>query len=174
MSESRDTDIDATSDEDLFEEARDRMAMSLDADSHNRDMSKEAMLFREGENHWDSDYVSSASQESPELVINLTDTLVGRVVNSISDLDTRGRAHPIADGATEEVADVINGLGRHVEYRSDAPVAYDNATDTAVSGGWGWFRLLAEWAAQDSFDKEIRILAPSCRPLRICAGASSP
>jgi hypothetical protein len=153
----RDPDLDAIADEDVFEEARDRMSMSLEADSHNREAAKDAMLFREGENHWDSDYVTSASQENPELVINLTDTLVGRVVNSIADLETRGKCHPIADGADTERADVINGLGRHVEYRSDAPVAYDNATDNAVSGGWGWFRLLAEWASQNSFDKEIRI-----------------
>ena len=89
----------------------------------------------------------------------MTDTLVGRVVNSIADLETRGKCHPVGDGADTEQADVINGLGRHVEYRSDAPVAYDNATDSAVSAGWGWFRLLGEWAAPDSFDKEIRIAA---------------
>ena len=64
--------------------------MSLAADNHNREAAKADMLFREGENHWDSDYVSSATQEKPELVINFTDTLVGRVVNSIADLDTRG------------------------------------------------------------------------------------
>jgi Phage P22-like portal protein len=157
MSEVRDTDVDAVTAEEIFTEAKDRMSMSLEADSHNREAAKDAMLFREGENHWDSDYVTSASQENPELVINLTDTLVGRVVNSIADLETRGKCHPIADGADTERADVINGLGRHVEYRSDAPVAYDNATDNAVSGGWGWWRLLGEWAAQNSFDKEIRI-----------------
>ena len=38
-------------------------------------------------------------------------------------------------------------------------MAYDNATDTAVGSGWGWWRLLGEWASQDSFDKEIRIAA---------------
>jgi hypothetical protein len=153
----RDTDFDAISEKDIFSEAKDRLEMSLEADSHNRQNAKEDMLFREGENHWDNDYVTTESQRSPELVINFTDTLIGRVVNSIADLETRGQCHPVADGADTERADVINGLGRHVEYRSDAPVAYDNATDSAVSAGWGWFRLLGEWAAQDSFDKEIRI-----------------
>jgi hypothetical protein len=156
MSE-RDPDFDAISNEEIYIEARDRLKMSIEADSHNRKLAKDDLLFREGENHWDNNYVTTASQESPELVINFTDTLVGRVVNSIADLETRGKCHPVADGADTERADVINGLGRHVEYRSDAPVAYDNATDTAVSAGWGWWRLLGEWAAQDSFDKEIRI-----------------
>jgi Phage P22-like portal protein/LAGLIDADG-like domain len=154
---SLDPDFDAIKNDDVFLEAQERMKLSLDGDVHNREKAKAAMLFREGENHWDNDYVTSASQQTPELVINLTDTLAGRVVNSIADLETRGKCHPVADGADTERADVINGLGRHVEYRSDAPVAYDNGTDNAVTGGWGWWRLLGEWAAQDSFDKEIRI-----------------
>lgn len=154
---SLDPDFDAIKDEDVFLEAKERMDISIAADTHNRERAKNAMLFREGENHWDNDYVGSVSTQTPELVINLSDTLVGRVVNSIADLETRGKCHPVADGADTERADVINGLGRHVEYRSDAPVAYDNGTDNAVTGGWGWWRLLGEWAAQDSFDKEIRI-----------------
>lgn len=154
---SLDPDFDAIKDEDVFLEAKERMDISIAADTHNRERAKNAMLFREGENHWDNDYVGSVSTQTPELVINLSDTLVGRVVNSIADLETRGKCHPVADGADTERADVINGLGRHVEYRSDAPVAYDNGTDNAVTGGWGWWRLLGEWASQDSFDKEIRI-----------------
>lgn len=153
----REDDVDATTNEGIFEEAKERLQIANDADSHNRQLAKEDLLFREGENHWDNNYVTSESQQSPELVINFTDTLVGRVVNSIADLETRGKCHPVADGADTERADVINGLGRHVEYRSDASVAYDIATDAAVSAGWGWWRLLGEWAAQDSFDKEIRI-----------------
>ena len=166
MSESRDPDFEAIKDEDIWIEARDRLNISIEDDGDNRRLAKEDLLFREGENHWDNNYVTSETQQSPELVINFTDTLVGRVVNSIAELETRGKCHPIADGADTERADVINGLGRHVEYRSSASVAYDNATDCAVSMGWGWFRLLAEWAAQDSFDKEIRI-APIMDPFTV-------
>lgn len=157
MSE-RDADFDAISEAEIYAEARDRLKISLDADSHNRKLGKEDLLFREGENHWDSKVVTTASQESPELVINFTDTLVNRVVNSIADLETRGKCHPVADGADSDQADVINGLGRHVEARSDAQIAYDVATDSAVTIGWGWSRMLAEYASPDSFDKEIRIV----------------
>src|ERR1700743_1567541 len=136
MSE-RDPDFDAISEEDIFNEAADRRKMSLDFNSDNRKMAKADLLFREGENHWDNNFVPSASIEQPELVINFTDTLVTRVVNSISDLETRGKAHPIAEGADEELAETINGLGRHVEARSDAQVADDTATDTAAPVGWG-------------------------------------
>jgi hypothetical protein len=157
MSE-RDPDLDAIKESDIFEEAKDRLRISIDADSGNRSLAKEDLLFREGMNHWDNNFVTTESQASPELVINFTDTLVNRVVNNIADLDTRGKCHPIADGADSEVADVITGIGRHIEYRSDAQVAYDIATDAAVTFGWGWARLVAEYASPKSFDKELRIL----------------
>lgn len=157
MSETRDPDFDALSEKAIYEEAKDRLAMAIEAEAPNFKRAKEALLFGEGENHWNEQVVNSASQDSPELVMNFTDTLVGRVVNSIADLETRGKCHPVGDGADTETADVINGLGRHIEYRSDAQVAYDTGTDYGVRAGWGWWRLLTEFAAPNSFDKEIRI-----------------
>jgi hypothetical protein len=38
-----------------------------------------------------------------------------------------------------EKADIINGIGRHIEYRSEASVAYDNGADCAATIGWGWW-----------------------------------
>lgn len=159
MSSGRDPDFLAISEGEIFEEARDRLQLAIDAQSINRQKAKEDLLFREGENHWDSNnYVTTASQATPELVINFTDTLVNRVVNGISEREPRGKCHPVGDGADVERADIINGLGRHIEYRSDAGVAYDNGVDSAVTIGWGWWRLLSEFAHPKSFDKEIRIV----------------
>jgi hypothetical protein len=154
----RDVDFDALSEKEIFEEARDRLQIALDAEFENRTRAKTAILFREGIGHWDSDYVTSASQETPELTINLTDALVRRVVNNIKQQRPRGKAHPMGDGADVESAEVINGIGRHVEYRSEASVAYDTAADCSVTGGWGYARLVAEFVAPDSFDKDLRIL----------------
>lgn len=156
MSE-RDTEFLAITEDAIFIEARERLKIAQEAENDNRQLAKEDMLFREGENHWNQKNTTTASEDQPELVINFTDTLVTRVTNNIADLETRGKCHPISDGADTQRADVINGLGRHVEYRSDAQVAYDNATDNAVTFGWGWWRLFAEYAAPDSFDMEIRI-----------------
>lgn len=156
MSE-RDVDFLAITERDIFIEARDRLKISLEDRSDDRKAAKEDALFREGENHWDNQVTSTVTEQKPELVINFTDTYCNRVVNSIADLETRGKCHPVADGADDDQAEVINGLGRHVEARSNAQVAYDNATDNAVTFGWGWWRVIAEYASADSFDKEILI-----------------
>jgi hypothetical protein len=70
----------------------------------------------------------------------------------------RGKCHPVGDGADIAIAELINGIGRHVEYRSEASVAYDTGGDNAVTVGWGWWRLISEYVSPDSFDQDLRIL----------------
>jgi len=148
----------AEKESDIFEEARDRHQISLAATSDDRNLAKEDFLFGEGEGHWDDDVVTTASAATPQLTINLTDALVNRVVNNIKEQRPRGKAHPVGDGADIDRAKVINGIGRHVEYRSQASVAYDTAADCAVRAGWGYARLVAEFISPDSFKKDLRIL----------------
>jgi hypothetical protein len=150
-------DVPAQTDEEIWAEARDRLQIATEAYSANRKRAKAAMLFREGE-QWDHDVVTSASEDSPELTINLTDAFVRRVVNNIKQQRPRGKCHPVGDGADVEIAEIINGIGRHVEARSEASVAYDLAAERATDAGEGYFRLIAEWESPTSFKKDLRIL----------------
>jgi hypothetical protein len=47
---------------------------------------------------------------------------------------------PADDNADVEVAEVFNGMIRHIEYISDADVAYDTACENQVSYGEGYIR----------------------------------
>lgn len=154
---SDDRDILAISEKEIWEEARDRLKLAEDAESENRREAKKDLIFREGK-QWPDKPVTSASLETPELVINLTDPLVRRVVNNMKQQRPRGKCHPVNDGADIETAQVITGLCRHIEYRSNASVAYDTGGEMAVSMGWGYWRVLSEYAAPDSFDQELKIL----------------
>lgn len=153
----RDPEFDAISEKDIFEEAIDRLHIADKAETDNRNDAKYALRFRDGD-QWDESPATSESMEQPELVINLCDAYVGRVENNIREQRPRGKCHPVGDGANIETADVINGLGRHVEVRSDAGIAYDQAAKHAITGGWGWFRLVAEYLSPKSFQKDLRIL----------------
>ena len=153
----RDPEFDALTDGEIFEEAKDRLSMCMDAEMDNRNHAKSAMRFREGD-QWDDSPATSQSMDQPELVINLTDSFVTRVENNIRQQRPRGKAHPVGDGADTELADVMNGIGRHVEARSEAGVAYDQAAKHAITGGWGYFRLIAEYLNEKSFQKDLRIL----------------
>jgi hypothetical protein len=154
----RDADFDAISEKEIFLEARDRLQIAVDAESTNRTHAKYDLEFREGLNHWDQLTATSASMDEPELTINLTDALCQRVENNIKQQRPRGKCHPVGDGADIETAEVINGIGRHVETRSEASVAYDQAARSALTNGWGYFRLIAEYVSPRSFQKDLRIL----------------
>lgn len=153
-----DPDFDAITPKEIYDEAKARLLIAIDAESKNRSDAKYDLEFKEGLNHWDSEYITSDSMASPELTINLTDALVRRVVNNMKQQRPRGKAHPVGDGSTIETAEVINGIGRHVEYRSEASVAYDTAGDMAVTCGWGYWRMVSEYVSPDSFQQDIRIL----------------
>lgn len=152
-----DREFAALTDKEIWEEARDRLQIATEAYSENRKRARAAMLFREGD-QWDHDVITTASEDSPELTINLTDAFVRRVVNNIKQQRPRGKCHPVGDGADIELAEIINGIGRHVETRSEADIAYDLAAERAVDAGEGYFRLIAEYTDPKSFYKDLRIL----------------
>lgn len=55
------------------------------------------------------------------------------------------------------MAEVFNGVIRHIEYTSDADVAYDTACENQVTYGEGYIRILTEYCDDTSFDQEIKI-----------------
>jgi hypothetical protein len=57
------------------------------------------------------------------------------------------QGHPADDNADVAVAEIFNGIIRHIEYMSDADVAYDTACDNQVTYGEGYIRLLTEYCA---------------------------
>ena len=152
-----DRDFAALKEADIWAEARDRLEIAENAEMANRPAAKEALKFREGD-QWDHGTNTSASMDEPELVINLTDALCMRVENNIRQQRPRGKCHPVGDGADIEIAEIINGIGRHVETRSEASVAYDMAARNALTAGWGYFRIVAEYVDPKSFQKDLRIL----------------
>lgn len=147
----------AVSDGEIFEEAKDRLRIAAEAEADNRKRAKRSMLFREGD-QWDHDVTTTASEDSPEITVNLVDALVKRVENNIKQQRPRGKCHPVGEGADIEIAEIINGIGRHVETRSEASVAYDTAAAHALTAGWGYFRIIAEYVSPRSFQKDLRIL----------------
>jgi hypothetical protein len=84
--------------------------------------------------------------------------MIERVENNIKQQRPRGKYHPVGDGADIEIAEILNGIGRHIEVRSEASIAYDTAASSALDAGWGYFRLIAEYIDSRSFQKDLRIL----------------
>jgi hypothetical protein len=93
----------------------------------------------------------------PCLTINKLPQHVLQVTNDQRQNRPSGKVIPADDKADIEVAEIFNGIVRHIEYISDADVAYDTACDNQVTFGEGYFRILTEYCNDNSFEQDLRI-----------------
>lgn len=149
---------DAQSDEDIFQECMDRLALAVEAESDNRQAGIEALIFRNGEQWEDAIANGRRLEERPVITVNHTDTICRRVENKLKQGRPRIKCHPVGEGADIDKAQLVNGLIRHIEYGSNASVAYDCAGVSAINIGWGYWRVVSEYLSPDSFDQELKIV----------------
>lgn len=154
----RDVNTPAITDDEILKECAQRFRLCAEAETENRASGQLALEFRDG-NQWPDDlYNQRKIDKRPSLTINHTNTFVRRVVNNMRQQRPRIKVHPVGEGADVEKANVIAGLIRHVENFSQAAIAYDTGGESAVTIGWGYWRVLTDYVAPDSFDQELKIV----------------
>lgn len=140
-----------------IDEAKKFLKLANDADTMNRQEALEDLKFVGGD-QWPVELQNSRNLESrPVLTINKLDGYCRQVVNQIRQQRPRPKVHGMNSQADEKVAQVIQGVIRHIEANSNADNAYDTATDYAVRMGWGFIRIRTDYVSPDSFDQEIYI-----------------
>jgi hypothetical protein len=152
----------------LLAEARSRLRMAIDAYSETREDELDDLRFYAGspDNNfqWPQDVLSArgtiqgeVGNARPTLTINKLPQHVKQVTNEQRMNRPGIKVIPSDEEAAEEVAEVYNGVIRHIEYISDADVAYDTACENQVAYGEGYVRLLTEYCDENSFDQDIKI-----------------
>ena len=155
-------------DPDKMATMRARLTLAMDAYSDSREDELDDLRFMAGspDNQWQwpADVLSTrgsvqgqAINARPCLTINKLPQHVKQVTNEQRQNRPSGKVIPADDGADVQVAEIFNGLVRHIEYMSDADVAYDTACDNQVTYGEGYIRLLTEYCNDETFDQDIRI-----------------
>ena len=128
-----------------------------DADSNNRAEALNDIKFAAGD-QWPVEIQNSRNLESrPCLTINKIDAYIRQVTNQQRQQRPRIKVHPVNNLADYKIAQVIEGITRHIEVNSNADTAYDTAFDYAVRMGWGYWRVNTRYVSEDSFDQEIFI-----------------
>ena len=144
-------------DEELIETAQKRFQRCVEAEAEARKEFVDDLNFYAGE-QWPQQLKSGReSQKRPVLTINRMPQFVRQVTNDQRQNRPSIKVRPVDNDADVETADVISGLVRHIESNSNADQAYDNAFFYAVTGGWGYFRILTDYANNESFDQEIYV-----------------
>lgn len=95
--------------------------------------------------------------ERPCLTINKTRQHNLQIINDAKQNKPRAAVRPVGNGATFDAAQVFEGIFRHIEYISNATVAYDTATSFQVQGGIGYWRIVTDYLGNNNFDQEIFI-----------------
>ncbi len=156
------------SDDQVLATARARLDMAISALSESREDELDDLRFYAGspDNHWQwpADVLATRGavqgqtiNARPCLTINKLPQHVHQVTNELRLNRPAPKVIPADDMADVEVAEVFNGMIRHIEYISDADVAYDTACENQVTYGEGYIRLLTEYCSADTFDQDIKI-----------------
>jgi hypothetical protein len=142
--------------------------MAVAAYSDTREDQLDDLRFMAGssDNHyqWPADVLSvrgsvqgQTINARPCLTINKLPQHVRQVTNEQRQNRPSPNVIPVDDDADIEVAEIFDGMIRHIEYMSDADVAYDTACDNQVTYGEGYIRILTEYCDETSFDQDIKI-----------------
>ena len=138
-------------------EAKQFLQFCNDADSNNRAEALEDILFCSGD-QWPVELQNSRSLESrPCLTINKLDAYCRQITNQQRQQRPRIKVHGMNNESDAKVAEILQGVCRHIEVNSNADDAYDHAFDFAVRMGWGYWRVETDYVNDKSFDQEIYI-----------------
>jgi len=161
-------EIDGPDHRDVLGLMRSRYTSAVSAYSDSREDELDDLRFMAGspDNQWQwpADVLSTRGSVQgqtinarPCLTINKLPQHVRQVTNEQRQNRPSGKVIPADDKADIAVAEIFDGMVRHIEYMSDADVAYDTACENQVTYGEGYIRVLTEYCDENSFDQDLRI-----------------
>ena len=153
---------------DMLATMRSRLTMAVNAYSESRSNELDDLRFMAGspDNQWQwpADVLATRGavqgqtiNARPCLTINKLPQHVRQVTNDQRHNRPSGRVIPADEIANTEMAEIFNGIVRHIEYISDADTAYDTACENQVTYGEGYIRVLTEYCDENSFDQDLKI-----------------
>lgn len=141
----------------IHAEAMKRFDNAWDFDRENRDEALDDLKFAAGEQWPEAVLTEREGEGRPCLTINRLPQFVRQVIGDIRQNKPQIKVRAVGGGATEEVADVLNGLIRNIEVQSRADQAYVTAAENSAYCGMGHWRITTEYSSNDGFEQDIRI-----------------
>ncbi len=156
MTEDKNTDQ-SNSYQDIIATAKERFQFAVECEYENRKKALDDLKFRAGEQWPDEIKRERTNDGRPCLVINRIPQFIRQVTNDQRQNRPSIRVSPVDDNADIETAKAFQGLIRHIEYNSNADVAYDTAFEGSVTKSFGYFRIVTDYVSPMSFEQEILI-----------------
>jgi hypothetical protein len=142
---------------DLIATARERMSEAYDAEIDHRERAEDDLRMVTGDQWPEEERTEREADGRPTLTINLLAQNVRQVTGQIRSLNPAIRVTAADSAASKDTAEIMEGMIRHIEYKSDASSIYEQAAESAAACSMGYWRVRADYAEGDTFDQEIMI-----------------
>lgn len=156
-----DSNLEVDEDTRIVLEAQDRFKMCMDWESDFQTLYKDDVKFANGDSdnnwQWPHDIRQERGTKRPSLTVNKCAPMVQLIVNDARQNKPSISIKPTGDQTSFEAAQMYEGIVRNIEYVSKAQAIYDEAVQSSVEGGIGWWRVDTKYSSPDSFDQEIII-----------------
>jgi hypothetical protein len=146
----------------IVNRAHERFASCVSWESEFRSKFKDDIRFLfadpDNQDQWNAS-VRAARQIAgqPMVTINKTHTHWLHVVNFGKENKPSIKISATGNESTYESAQVFEQVVRRIEYISNAQQAYKKAMEFQVGGGIGYWRIVADYVDEDSFDQDLFI-----------------
>ena len=94
-----------------------------------------------------------------KLTVNLLGPFLRQITAEARNANPSIKVVPVSSDEDVDKAEVIGGLIRHIEQKSNSEHVYQNALWYAAAAGEGYFMLDSDYVDSDSFDQELLIKA---------------
>ncbi len=143
---------------DLLSTARKQYEAAYNRERTNIDLAYEDLAFRLGDGQWtDAARRMREAENRPCVTVNMVPQYIRQVTGDMRLSKPSIKCVPVDDRGDKETAEVVAGIIRYVENRSDADAIYTRAADSQVTAGIGAWRVVNEYAEATTFNQELRI-----------------
>ena len=137
--------------------ARARMDEAFTAEQPHRERAQDDLRNVIGDQWPEDERAEREADGRPCLTINILAQNVRQVTGQIRSLNPAIKVTAADSAANKDTAEVIEGMVRHIENKSDASSVYEAATESAAASSIGYWRIRADYADGDTFDQELKI-----------------
>lgn len=143
--------------DEVFREGLKRFDIIQNRERENRALATEDNLFVDDhDGQWEQSILDKR-KDRPCLTIDRVSPVIDQITGDQRQNRTQIKVRPADGDGSKDTALIFEGLTRDIEDRSNSENIYDGAFEEAVKGGYGGWRVITDYADDESFNQEIRL-----------------
>jgi hypothetical protein len=145
---------------------RKRFEYITGVDAENREAYIKSAWISSSNDQWDEEVKKHRGANRPAMTFNLLNLVVKQIIGDYRQNKMAISVLPAGGVATEESAEIIAGLIRHIERDSKAEESYTNGLECSARGNIGYFRVVSDYE-QDEVAAQKLLIKPVKNPLTV-------